>query len=155
MKDINKLIEEKFQDKNFQLDFLSSETFSRLADELLILRKKRGVTQKQLADMIGTTQAVISRLENASVKASLETVVKIAKAMNALVDIKLIPVEDTKGNEISNLKVYQDVIERIEGYKQLSQLVRENRMNNRKIKTKMIMTTVINNTASTSTSSKK
>ncbi len=87
MKDINELIEETFQDKKNQLDFLSSQTYSRLADELLLLRKKRGVTQKQLAEMVGTTQAVISRIENASVKASLETVVNIAKSLGAVVQI--------------------------------------------------------------------
>jgi transcriptional regulator with XRE-family HTH domain len=104
MKDINKLIDDKFKDKEFELQYYSSETYARLADELLLLRKKRGVTQKELAEMMGTTQAVISRLENATVKASLETVVKIAEALHAIVDIRLRTQEEFRKKEMVDVR---------------------------------------------------
>jgi transcriptional regulator with XRE-family HTH domain len=96
MKDLNSQISEKFKEKNFEKNYLRTATFYKLADELLLLRKKRGYSQKELAEKAGTTQAVVSRLENASVKASLESVVNFAEALNALVDIHLVPLEDIR-----------------------------------------------------------
>jgi transcriptional regulator with XRE-family HTH domain len=96
MKDMNSQISEKFKNKDFEKSYLRTATFYKLADELLLLRKKRGLSQKELAEKAGTTQAVVSRLENASVKASLESVVNFAEALDAHVDIRLIPLEDVR-----------------------------------------------------------
>lgn len=96
MKDINALLNEKFNTKDFEKQYHRAAAFDRLADELLLLRKKRGITQKELAEKVGTTQAVVSRLENATVKPSMETIIKIAEALDAAVDVLLIPFEDTK-----------------------------------------------------------
>lgn len=95
-KDINKLISEKFQDKRFEKKYHRTRAYFRLADELLLLRKKRGLTQKELAEKAGTTQAVVSRLENASVKPSLETVLNFTDALEAVLDIRLTPLEDIR-----------------------------------------------------------
>lgn len=94
MKDFNSILKGKFKDKKFENQYHRIATFYRLADELLLLRKKRGFSQKELAEKAGTTQAVVSRLENASVKASLDSVVNFAEALDAFVDVKLIPLED-------------------------------------------------------------
>lgn len=93
MRNVNALLAEKFKNKEFEKDYHRTAAFYRLADEVLVLRKKRGLTQKQLAQMVGTTQAVISRLENASVKPSFETIVKLAEALEAAVDVRLMPLE--------------------------------------------------------------
>jgi len=42
----------------------------QIANEIIKFRKKRGVTQKELAKNINTTQAVISRIENGQVCAN-------------------------------------------------------------------------------------
>jgi len=96
MKDINDLLKEKFQDEDFLREYLHQAIFYKLADEILLMRKQRGLTQQELAKKAGTTQAVVSRLENASVRASLETVAKIADALGAAVEIHLKPLEDIK-----------------------------------------------------------
>lgn len=96
MKDMNSQINEKFKNKDFEKSYLRTATFYKLADELLLLRKKRGLSQKELAKKAGTTQAVVSRLENASVKASLESVVNFAEALDAHVDIHFVPFEDVR-----------------------------------------------------------
>ncbi len=96
MKDINALLNEKFKNKGFEKQYHREAAFDRLADELLLLRKKRGITQKELAEIMGTTQAVISRLENATVKPSMETIIKVAEALGAVVDTRLIPLEEIK-----------------------------------------------------------
>ncbi|MBT3713014.1 MAG: helix-turn-helix transcriptional regulator [Anaerolineae bacterium] len=85
-KNIQELIDNKIKNKAYYRD----EAFFRLADAFLLLRKQRGITQTELAKLAGTTQTVVSRLENASVKPSLETIVKLAEAMDAVVDVQLI-----------------------------------------------------------------
>lgn len=98
MNDLNARITEKFKDRNFEKKYLRTAVLYRLAAALLLLRKQRGVTQKELAEKVGTTQTVISRLESASVKPSLDTILKVAEALDAAVDIRLLPVEKMRVN---------------------------------------------------------
>ena len=122
MKDIKTLLAEKFQDKDFEQQFHGINAFFRLADELLLLRKKRKMTQQDLAEKAGTTQAVISRLENASVMPSMETIIKIADALGAAVDVRLMPLEEIRTKEteavLPDLQKEQDVVDGIVYYHQ-------------------------------------
>jgi len=54
------------------------------------LRMLRGLTQAQLAEMVGTRQPSIARLENGSSSPSLSFLQKIATALNAKIEVKLI-----------------------------------------------------------------
>ncbi len=57
-------------------------------------RTKAGLTQKQLAELVGTKQPVIARLEDADYEGhSLSMLQKIAEALNQRVVIQLAPVE--------------------------------------------------------------
>lgn len=94
MKDFNRFLNEQFDNKDFAQEYYRQAIFYRLADQLLLLRKKRGLTQSELAEKAGTTQAVVSRLENVSVRPSLETIVKIAEALDAVVDVQLTPIKE-------------------------------------------------------------
>ena len=96
MKSINSLLVEKLKNRGFEKKYHRTTTLFQLADEFLLLRRKRGLTQKELAEKAETIQAVVSRLENASVKPSLETILKIAEALDAAVEVKLIPLEDIR-----------------------------------------------------------
>ncbi len=96
MDPINDQLKEKFRDQDFLHEYYRNAAFFRTADQLLAMRKKRGLTQKELAEKVGTTQAVISRLENVSVKPSLDTIVRIAEALDAVVEVQLKPLEDLK-----------------------------------------------------------
>ena len=122
MKDIKTLLAEKFQDKDFEQQFHGINAFFRLADELLLLRKKRKMTQQDLAEKAGTTQAVISRLENASVMPSMETIIKIADALGAAVDVRLIPLEEIRTKQTESVlpdsQKEQDVVDGIVYYHQ-------------------------------------
>ena len=55
------------------------------------LRLLRGLTQAQLAEMIGTRQSTIARLENGTSAPSLSFLAKIAEALGAKIEFKLIP----------------------------------------------------------------
>ncbi|WP_414541933.1 helix-turn-helix domain-containing protein [Nostoc sp. CCY0012] len=57
-------------------------------------RTKAGLTQKQLAELIGTKQPVIASLEDANYEGhSLSMLQKVAHALNHRVVIQLIPIE--------------------------------------------------------------
>ncbi len=57
-------------------------------------RTEAGLSQKELAEMIGTTQSVISRLEDADYEGhSLSMLSRIARVLNREVKIDLIPVK--------------------------------------------------------------
>jgi transcriptional regulator with XRE-family HTH domain len=96
MDPINDQLKEKFRDQEFLREYYRNAAFFRLADQVLAMRKQRGLTQKELAEKVGTTQAVISRLENVSVKPSLDTIVRIAEALDAVVEVQLKPLEYLK-----------------------------------------------------------
>lgn len=51
-------------------------------------RVKRGVTQKELAEKIGTKQSVISRLESGRANPSVAFLKKLAEALNSHLEIK-------------------------------------------------------------------
>src|SRR3990172_473288 len=51
-------------------------------------RVKRGVTQKELAQRIGTKQSVISRLESGRANPSVAFLKKLAQALNSHLEIR-------------------------------------------------------------------
>jgi transcriptional regulator with XRE-family HTH domain len=51
----------------------------------------RGLTQAQLAEMVGSRQPSIAKLENGTGAPSLSFLTKIAEALGAKIEIKLIP----------------------------------------------------------------
>lgn len=56
---------------------------AQVARTIYELRKEAGLSQKELADLVGTTQSVISRLENDDYEGhSLRMLNRIAKALN-------------------------------------------------------------------------
>jgi len=57
-----------------------------LAKEIIRRRNELGLTQKELADRIGTKQSVISRIENGH-NCSLETIHRIAKSLDSKAEI--------------------------------------------------------------------
>jgi transcriptional regulator with XRE-family HTH domain len=60
-------------------------------------RDAAGLTQKQLADLVGTKQPVIARLEDADYAGhSLSMLQRIAKALNQRLDIKLVPAKRSR-----------------------------------------------------------
>ncbi len=64
-----------------------------VARKIFELRKQAGLTQAQLAKMVGTTASVISRLEDADYEGhSLAMLRRIAAALDKRVEIRFVPV---------------------------------------------------------------
>lgn len=60
--------------------------YSAIGQNIKRIRKQKGITQEQLADMTGISKVHISNMENANTKVSLASLVKIASALGTSVD---------------------------------------------------------------------
>lgn len=66
---------------------------NEVARKIFELRTKAGLTQAQLASLIGTTASVISRLEDADYEGhSLAMLRRIAAALNKRIEIRFVPI---------------------------------------------------------------
>jgi len=69
---------------------------AKIAREIYDLRMKAGLTQRQLAKVVGTTASVICRLEDADYEGhSLSMLQRIAAAMDSRVEIRIVPLRKT------------------------------------------------------------
>jgi DNA-binding XRE family transcriptional regulator len=69
----------------------------RLAFEIRALREKKGLSQRELAELVGTTQSAIARLEGGNISPSLPTLDKIAKALGAEVSLSIVDLAELSG----------------------------------------------------------
>jgi len=66
----------------------------QVARKIVTLRTQAGLSQRQLARLVGTTASVICRLEDADYEGhSLAMLNRIAVAMNRRVEIRFVPAE--------------------------------------------------------------
>jgi DNA-binding XRE family transcriptional regulator len=77
---------------------IDRETFNaRIALMVHEARSRAGLTQAQLADLVGTTQSAIARLEDADYRGhSLTMLRRIAAALDARLEVHLVPVRKRK-----------------------------------------------------------
>lgn len=61
-----------------------------IIDELIALRKAKGLTQRDLAKAANLTQPAIARLESKAAIPQLDTLLKVAAALNY--ELELVPV---------------------------------------------------------------
>ena len=66
----------------------------RLAFEIRALREKKGLSQRQLAELVGTTQSAIARLEGGRISPSLPTLDRIAVALGTEVTVTITDTAD-------------------------------------------------------------
>lgn len=57
------------------------------------LRIQKGLTQAQLAELVGTRQPSIARLENGERKPSLSFLQRVAEVLDARIEVHLVPVD--------------------------------------------------------------
>lgn len=88
--DVSKIIQEKLNsDPELKNMWDSSRTEYKFISELVKLRKEKGLSQADLAEMTGNKQQVISRIENKENSPTLKTICNILDIMDY--DIQLIP----------------------------------------------------------------
>ena len=68
-----------------------------IAREIYALRTKAHLTQKQLAELVGTTASVICRLEDAGYEGhSLPMLQRISAALNRRVEVRFVPLRPAR-----------------------------------------------------------
>jgi len=83
LEEVEEFFEEKYQQNpEFKKAWDDMELQYQLAREIIKRRNELGLTQKELAERIGTEQSVISRIENGQ-NCNLETINKIAESLNS------------------------------------------------------------------------
>jgi DNA-binding XRE family transcriptional regulator len=82
-----------FAERPAMLAMLEEErSNAEIARNMCELRTKAGLTQRQLAGMVGTTASVISRLEDADYEGhSLSMLRRVAAALDKRVEIRFVP----------------------------------------------------------------
>ena len=67
---------------------------AKVAQLIYTARKQAGLTQQQLADLIGTKQSVIARLEDADYEGhSLSMLQRIGEALGQRIEIQMVPTD--------------------------------------------------------------
>jgi len=78
------------KDPNVVKELKENEAEYEIIKGIIRARKEKNLTQKELAEMVGTKQSNISRLESGSYNPSLELLKKIARAMGKHLEIKIL-----------------------------------------------------------------
>jgi transcriptional regulator with XRE-family HTH domain len=81
-------VRENFQDLEYREAYADDYLNTYVATQIQVLREQRGLSQEQLADLIGSKQPGVSRLENVNHSSwKTDTLKKIAKALDVRLKI--------------------------------------------------------------------
>ncbi len=83
-------LEKRLKDPEFRKEWENSEVEYQLACKLIEARIKRKISQRVLAEKVGTSQAAISKIEGMDANPSLLLLKRIAKSLNSSLEIKFI-----------------------------------------------------------------
>jgi len=86
----NKVKKMILENKDVQKEYDLLESEYKIIEEIIMARKEKNLTQKGLAQLIGTKQSNISRLESGNYNPSMDFLQKIATAMDKRLEIRLI-----------------------------------------------------------------
>jgi ribosome-binding protein aMBF1 (putative translation factor) len=65
--------------------------FAQIADDVATRRTERGLSQRELAELTGTTQSAIARLERGGRPPRIDTLLRIAHALDCDLRVELKP----------------------------------------------------------------
>ena len=90
MSDFKKHLQEQLENPEFKKEWDNLELRYTIVKQLIKLRNTSNLSQAQLAQKIGTTQAVISRIENGTTNIGIDFLEKIARAFNKKVEFHIV-----------------------------------------------------------------
>lgn len=89
MGDIRDEVIRDLRDREYRHDYAHSFLDMTLARQIRALRKQRGLSQTDLAEILGTRQSAISMLENEDYGAmTLSTLKELARAFDVYLDVR-------------------------------------------------------------------
>ncbi|MFQ6100764.1 MAG: helix-turn-helix domain-containing protein [Anaerolineae bacterium] len=83
-------LEERMADPKFRAEWEASEPAYQVAR----LRILRGLTQEQLAELVGTKQPSIARLESGRTEPKLSFLRRVVEALGARLEVRIVPLEE-------------------------------------------------------------
>ncbi|MEO5363365.1 MAG: helix-turn-helix domain-containing protein [Magnetococcus sp. DMHC-8] len=93
--DVDETTKRWMADPEFKQAYDALDDEFRLFDELLVARKKAGMTQAQVAERMGNSTPSVARLESGGGKAkhspSISTLRRYAEAVGCRLEIRLVP----------------------------------------------------------------
>jgi transcriptional regulator with XRE-family HTH domain len=88
-------VSEKLKDADFRKSFFLAESSAKIAQQLIQLRRRRGLTQTQVANLAGTKQPAVSRAERADYQNwSFSALRSLADALDARLRVTIEATED-------------------------------------------------------------
>ncbi|MEA3314750.1 MAG: helix-turn-helix transcriptional regulator [Campylobacterota bacterium] len=90
MSDFKKHLQEQLENPEFKQEWDNLELRYTIIKQLITLRNSYNLSQTELAKKIGTTQAVISRIENGTTNVGIDFLAKVARAFNKKVEFNII-----------------------------------------------------------------
>lgn len=80
---------DRLKDKEYRDAYVQQHVRGAIAMQIRAIRKKLGLNQKKFASLIGTTQSVVSRLENTEYgKVTVQTLLDIAAALDIALNVR-------------------------------------------------------------------
>lgn len=103
MKDIGEHLREELRDAEYSEGYAESFLDSHTATQIKVLREQHGLSQQALAELIGTKQGVISRIENVGYsKWNISTLKKLARAYRVRLKVSF----ETYGSLITEVREF-------------------------------------------------
>ena len=78
------------KNKEVQNELEKNEAEYKIIEEIILARREKKLTQKGLAELIGTRQSNISRLESGNYNPSLDFLQKVASAMGKRLEVRIV-----------------------------------------------------------------
>lgn len=78
-------------------DLADSRLYAEVADQVAAQRAARGLSQAELAQLTGTTQSAIARLESGRRAPRLDTLQRVANALDCSLELELRPRTTSEG----------------------------------------------------------
>ena len=78
------------KNEEVQNELKMNEAEYKIIEEIILARREKNLTQKDLAELIGTKQSNISRLESGNYNPSLDFLQKVASAIGKKLEVRII-----------------------------------------------------------------
>ena len=88
---------ERLRERLAHVDSDQGWFFARIAEQVAAQRKAHGLSQAELAELTGTTQSAIARLESGGRPPRIDTLLRIAEALDCELVVELRPRTRTRG----------------------------------------------------------
>ncbi|MCI8375109.1 MAG: helix-turn-helix transcriptional regulator [Lachnospiraceae bacterium] len=96
MSEFREFLNEQLEDPEFRKEYENLEPEFDIIRAMIEARKQQHITQKELSERTGITQADISRIENGTRNPSLDMLKRLAKGMGMRLRLEFISEQDSE-----------------------------------------------------------